>query len=344
VERLQFSQEARCARLPHRLDGDLAVGCDRENRPGRWLVRVCAALALALGTISPAHAHEHMYVGSTRPRGGSLVLRYDFARPFPLVPAPDGRGYLGTDPAFNAQVTDDPADGIFRLRNGTLVKMRIVAIDPQVTVNLNGTRMSAPGTKAKVGRMPYLHQHPQWTVDVPLGVYGDFHLSFRVSARGYGDSPTYTATLSNVSAPTTTTTTLPGQSCRPSECEDYNPCTVDACVGGACRNDPAVGVDAVRCRLAKLTAELDDVRPTTSAGRRVVGRLFKVVNTVEPALDAIASGRNASRLLKRAERKLNRFSTLVDRGVHLGVISGEDGEILRTLAGDAYDQLVLLGP
>jgi hypothetical protein len=304
-----------------------------------------AWLGFLLATAVPASAHEHMYIGSDRPGGGTLVLRYDFARAFPLVPAPDGHGFIGTDPAFNAQVTDDPANGIFRLKKLTVVKMEIVALDPPVSVNFNGVKMTAPGAVARVGRMPYLHQHPQWLLDEPPGVQGEFHLSFRVKAKGYHPSATYTGTLSNVTVPTTTTTTLPGETCTPGECEDHDPCTIDTCVAGGCRHDPALGVDAVRCRLAPLSDALDDLRPTTRTGRRIQARLFKVFNSVEPALDAIAAGGgDAPRKLKRAEKKLNTFSTIVDRGVRANVMTPAEGDTLRQLAGDAYDQLVLLAP
>jgi hypothetical protein len=294
---------------------------------------------------SPATAHEHMYIGSDRPHGGMLVLRYDFTRKFPLVPAPDGNGFIGTDPAFNAQINDDPADGIYRLRPGTVVKMQITAMDPQVSVDFNGVEMTASGAKARVGRMPYLHQHPQWLLHVPAGVTGDFHLSFRVTAHGYHPSAVYTATLTNVAAPTTTTTTLPGVTCMPGACDDHDPCTIDTCVGGACEHTPATGIDAVRCRLMPLSDALDDLRPTTPVGHRIQQRLFKAFNAVEPALDAIsAGGRDAPRLVKRAEKQLNKFATIVDRGVAANAIVPDEADKLRTLAGNVYDQLVLLAP
>src|SRR5262249_20157599 len=170
------------------------------------------------------------------------------------------------DPAFNAQVTDDPADGIYRLKNHTRVKMEITAMDPEVSINFNGTMLKGPGDKAKIGRMPYLHQHPQWMLNVPAGVTGDYHFSFRVSASGYRPSQSYVATVTNVVESTTTTTTLPGPGCTAGSCDDKDACTIDSCVAGACRHDEAMGVDAVRCRLARLTAALDDVRPTTASG------------------------------------------------------------------------------
>ncbi len=300
---------------------------------------------VVLVTAPAARAHEHMYIGSNRPHGGTLVLRYDFTRAFPVVPLPNGTGFIGTDPAFNAQVTDDATDGIYTLKNHTHVKMQLTAIDPQLTVNFNGVIMKAPGDRASIGRMPYLHQHPQWTLDVPPGVTGDWHLSFRVLAKGYQPSQPYTATVTNIVEVTTTTTTLPGPGCAEVGCDDHDGCTADSCVAGTCHNDPLTGVDAVRCRIAKVQAELDDVRPTTAKGRRALARMFKVVNTVEPALQAVAAGgADAPRKLRRAEKQLNRFSTLVDAAQHVGAMDSGDGDTLRTLAGDAYDQLVLLSP
>jgi hypothetical protein len=304
--------------------------------------RVPALLAVLCAAL-PALAHEHMYIGSDRPKGGALVLRYDFTRAFPLVPAPRGTGFIGTDPAFNAQINDDPADGIYRLKPGTVVKMQLVALDPPVAVDLNGVMMTAPRATARIGKMPYLHQHPQWLLNLPPTVAGDYHLSFRVTAAGYRPSAVYTATLDNGTTPTTTTTTLPGQTCAPRACDDHDLCTFDACVGGACQHTDAMGIDAVRCRMAPLADALDDIRPTTAKGRRVQKQLFKVFNTVEPALDAVAAGgRDARRLVKRAQKQLNRFARIVDRGVAVHGVSSDQADVLRTLAGNVYDQLVLI--
>jgi hypothetical protein len=104
-------------------------------------------------------------------------------------------------------------------------------------------------------------------------------------------------------------------------------------------------VDAVRCRLPPLANALDDIRPTTGAGRRIQRQLFKVFNTVEPALSAVAAGgRDAPRKVKRAEVRLNKFAAIVDRGVRANVIAPDQADALRRMAGDAYDQLVLLAP
>src|SRR5262249_40506829 len=103
----------------------------RESRSMRSIMLGCAC-AIVLAIAGTAAAHEHMYIASNQKHGGMLVLTYDFNRAFPLSPNPTGGGFLGEDPAFNAQVTDDPADGLYRLKNHTLVKMRLTAIDPGV--------------------------------------------------------------------------------------------------------------------------------------------------------------------------------------------------------------------
>ena len=180
----------------------LASAVARSRGRALWL----AGAALIVAT-RPALAHEHMYIGSTTSGGGGLVLRYDFTRRFPLDPLPGSPGtYLGIDPAFNAQIVDDSADGIYRLPDGVRVTMQVTALDPGVTVNFNGTILKKAGNKAVIGTMPYLHQHPEWTLTVPDGVFGEYHVSFMVTARGYGDSPVYTGILTNVPQPTTTTT------------------------------------------------------------------------------------------------------------------------------------------
>jgi hypothetical protein len=312
----------------------------------RWQMVGGVALVLASVVARPARAHEHMYIGSNSPKKGTLVLMYDFTRDFPLVPAPDGNGFIGTDPAFNAQIVADPANGIYPLKNHTVVKWVITAMDPGVSVDFNGIEMTKPGAKATIGRMPYLHQHPDWLLNVAPGVTGEFHLSFRVMAAGYRASAVYTGTLTNVTVPTTTTTTLPGQTCAPGACEDLDPCTIDSCVGGACQHDPETGIGAVQCRLVPLTNALYEIpAPSSAAGRRVVQRMFKTIGVVGNALSEFVAGeRDATRKIRKAEQLTNQFGRMVDQSSRLNVMGPAQANDLRTLAGNVYDQLVLLAP
>jgi hypothetical protein len=283
----------------------------------------------ALLPVRPASAHEHMYVGATAKRGGTLVLQYDFARAFPVVPLPGTNKDLGTDPAFGALVNDDPAAGIFRLRAGTRVSMVIASMDPEVTVIFNGKTLKKPGDRQLIGRAPYLHQHPQWYLTVPPGVVGAYHLSFKVVAAGYKPSAVYAATLSN---DTGTTTTIPSGGTTTTTLPD--PCpplgTADATV--------------FFCRLDLVPSALDAVSPGTIAGRRALARLYRTITTVRSGVQSAMTdgGPKATRLMTRADKRLSRFITDVDAGVRRNQIASDAADRVRTLASAAYDALTLL--
>ena len=53
----------------------------------RAVVRPLAVVPM-LASATVAQAHERMYIDSVPSGSGSLVLRYDFARKFPLDPLP----------------------------------------------------------------------------------------------------------------------------------------------------------------------------------------------------------------------------------------------------------------
>ena len=291
-------------------------------------VLVPALVVAALTVARPAAAHEHMYIASTAAKGGTLVLQYDFTRKFPVVPLPGTDQFLGTDPAFNGLVNDDPADGLFTLRHGTRVSMVIASMDPEVTVIFNGKTLKKPGDRQVIGRAPYLHQHPQWYLTVPPGVVGDYHIAFKVVAVGYKPSAVYTGIVSNDTGTTTTvptggttTTTLP---------DPCPPLTADASV--------------FYCRLDLVPPALDTVSASTIASRRALAKLYRTIATVQSVVQTAvaAGGPKETRMLARADKRLTRFLTAVDTGVRLERIPPDAGDRIRTLASNAYDALTLL--
>jgi hypothetical protein len=76
-----------------------------------------------------------MYIGSTQPHG----VRWCCPTISRGIPGSQRRTASASRyrPAFNAQITDDPANGIYRLKPGTTPKMQITRLDPGVTVNFN---------------------------------------------------------------------------------------------------------------------------------------------------------------------------------------------------------------
>jgi len=298
-----------------------------------------------------AGAHEHMYVASTAAHGGALALSYDFTRSFPVVPLPGSDQYLGTDPAFNALLTDDPTHGLHALPKGTVVKWEITAMDPEVSVVFNGKTMKV-GARAKIGRMPYLHQHPEWYLSLPPGVMADHQLSFRVLAKGFQPSPVYTGTLHpELPATSTTTTTNPGGgsttttiACVPPTCDDGDECTVDTCQVDGCHHVDAADALAVTCRLDGLSRLLDGVPQAGLGVRRTLAKLYRTIGATQRGITKWQGGGPAgARALKKAQAKLSRLVDVIDGAVKRNQISTTTADALRALASDAYDKAVLLG-
>ena len=310
-------------------------------------------LMLMMGSTSSARAHEHMYIGSTAKGGGQLVLNYDFARPFPVVPLPGTTKLIGTDPAFNAQVNDDPALGVYRLKDGVRVTWVLAAIDPGVTVPFNGATLRAAGNSAVIGKMPYLHQHPQWTVEAP-GAPGPWHVSFFLKAQGYAQSAVYTGTIEIELPPTTTSTTvitIPGQTtsstttlpCSAAACDDRDACTIDGCGAEGCTHDAVGPPNTVYCRLQGLATMLDGVPQSSAPVRHTLARLYKGLTATRTSLaKALGGGPSAPRQFKKAAKQLSLFVTKLDQGVRRNRIPTDMADPLRALAADAYDQLALL--
>ena len=172
-------------------------------------------MLVLLGVAGPAAAqaeHEHMLIGSTAPGGGSVILQYDFTR-LTVVEAPT---FSSIDPSFAPQLVDDPSVPIYALTEGTAVRVEIVALDDGTSLTVNDATLDRPGDRKKIGDAPVLHNHVTWALDVPSGVIGDFHISFKIVASGpYADSPVYTITITNRPLATTTTTSSSSTSTAP---------------------------------------------------------------------------------------------------------------------------------
>src|SRR5262249_52373445 len=138
-----------------------------------WVVLLAAATSVG--------AHEHMPIASTEAGGGALLLVYDFSRLSVVEPAPTGQ-ITGNDPGFNALLADDPANGHYRLKDGTKVNVVLVARDPAATMAVNAKVLENPGDKTAIGTMPYLHVDVAWTLTPPPGGSGYYQVSFRITA------------------------------------------------------------------------------------------------------------------------------------------------------------------
>lgn len=154
-----------------------------------------------------------------------------------------------------------------------------------------------------------------------------------------GSSTTVTTT-------TVTSTTRPPGDCSPTTCTDTDPCTVDACVDGACHHDPALGYAAVTCRLGALDALLHDAAPAALGGWRLTRRLQQ---KVAASLALLAQAEQASsvgreRLLRRVSRRLAAVTAVTTRAERSGRMQHSVAEQVLQLVSDATAQLAPLHP
>ena len=174
-------------------------------------------LVALTGTGVSAPIDIDMRLASTAANGGALRLVYDFSRPVLVNRSFSDSGLTrstGTQPGFNALDVLRPVAGAFGLKDGTLVNLEILAIDPPVTIKLGAATLDAAGTTALIGAAPDVHVHPEWRLLLPDGAVGSFQVTLRLTTttRPYQNSSPYTFVLSNdptVTVVTTTTTTLP---------------------------------------------------------------------------------------------------------------------------------------
>jgi len=185
------------------------------------MIRRSLLLLVLHHAIAHAAIDVDMFVGSTAPGGGQLAMAYAFCRPIVVSPQVSVGGmtrWTGTQPGFNALETSRPGQ-LYVLRNSIPIEVEAVALDPGVAFKIGAVVLDAPGTVAPLGNIPNIHVHPEWRLLLPDGQTGVFGLSFRLKtdAAGYGESPTYRLTITNVENPpdqcgsATTTTTLPAQ-------------------------------------------------------------------------------------------------------------------------------------
>jgi hypothetical protein len=339
------------------------------------------ALVLVAAARSVAGAHEHMPIASTAPGGGSLVLAYDFSRQSVVAPGPGAGEYSGDDPGFNALLADDPAAGLYRLKDGTHVSAVLVARDPEVTMAVSGKELRDPGDKVQIGSqgMPYLHIDVAWTLTLPSGVTGYYQVSFRITASGYGQSPVYTDTVTNIVQVTTTTTvavtttsattgpTMPGETSTTTtvqEGETTTSTTAGSSVPGSststtlpgcgcedddrCTNDVCAS-DGCRHLLppgaAAASCRLDALSmalETLPSDTRAERRLAaKLRKMVQAAGRTIERAGTKRRALDRAAASLRRFVALVGGKQGARLDAGVAGQ-LTALARQAQDQIGVL--
>lgn len=318
-------------------------------------------LVLTAGPGMACVGDDCLNIWSTQAEGGELRVSFDYATPIPVYESfctPDRTSCLfsAIDPGFQTPPLVTPPDGLFRIADGTVLSLRIVAIDEGLSINVNGNRLSQAGESALLGSTPSIHVHPSWQIVTPGAQAGnEWQLSFQVTTDSalYDDSPLETLRVLTVSEPDPTPTPSPSPIACAGDCDGDGQVTVDEVVIGVAL---AQGSDTVpvcaafdtdgngQIEIPELLAAVDMVprycpgfEPASLAD--IQATIFTPKCATEFCHDT--SGRNGNLVLEPGSS----YDQLV--GVEPAALSARDAGLLRVREGDADTSFLLiklLGP
>lgn len=170
-----------------------------DNRATVWRLgfALCCAALLTVGAsrVSACTGDACMNIWSDADGGGSLHLRYDFSAPIPVFESfcNESRStclFSAIDPGFMAPPSDTPPSGLFRVLDGTVLRLQVVAVDVGLSLGVNGTKLSQAGESAVLGTTPSVHVHPSWQIVAPGSALGqELTISFKITGDNrYGES------------------------------------------------------------------------------------------------------------------------------------------------------------
>jgi len=227
--------EAREARLATNSD----MAC-RFRSMCRLAMLVWLGLVWMAGPGLACVGDDCLNVWATADGGGELRVRFDYDTPVPVFESfctPDRSSCLfsAIDPGFQSPPSLTPPEGLFRVADGTVLSLRITAIDAGLSINVNGNKLSAAGASAQLGTAPSLHVHPSWQIVAPGSQAGNqWQVSFQVTTNSsnYSDSPIETLRVLAVSEPDPTPTPTPTVIPCAGDCDGNGQVSVDELVTG----------------------------------------------------------------------------------------------------------------
>jgi hypothetical protein len=167
---------------------------------------------MVVPTLAQVHHHEGDFVVG-RTSGGQVQVEGPFYERVKLAPVsgPLLWGWSATSPGFDALDEDEPAEDFYRLASGATIYLRVVRIDPGLTIWQSGLTAGAdePGEEIYLGGS-LLHTHPVWHVDsTVLGIGPDWQGTLAATVElvdygstSYADSPAITLYFTNRPDPT----------------------------------------------------------------------------------------------------------------------------------------------
>lgn len=189
----------------------VACGSDRDPR-SPFDEPVLTATPSPTPTVmsTPSAPHSHIVLGASEMGSGQILADFDFQNEAAelsdaqCVGAADADCiggvvvYSGSSPAFEATSEHDHGE-LHPLEPGTAVLLEVIALDPNVQVQVDGTILRHPGATVSLGRTPF-HEHAVWQLVLPAhsDPHTDTHtitFRFRDANERYAPSPPYTVRL-----------------------------------------------------------------------------------------------------------------------------------------------------
>ncbi len=283
-----------------------------------------------------------MEIWSTQPGGGALTIYWDFAHKKIQTAGSfcaDGQCLYSTIDNGFITTLPPPADGYYPLVDGVDVTFEIVAIDPAVTVHINGVTVAHPGDTELLGTSPTLHTHPAWEITIPEGTpLMDYPLSFKLTTTSslYADSDDFSVIVTDQPTPTPVAPT-------PTATPTTTPTVAVPPCPGDCNGDGVVSVAEIVSAVAAALGEgaacaaVDVNRDDIVSVAEIIAAVNAALNgcpavatptaTLPPTLDAIQTAIFSPRCA---------LPTCHDAATHV--------ENLDLTAGSAYAQLVSVPP
>jgi len=296
-----------------------------------------------------------MSIWSSAAGAGTLTVRYDFSTSVSVFESfcTENRSsclFSAIDPGFMAPATDTPPIDLFRIADGTVLRIHLVAADAGVSLNINGIKLSQVGESALLGTMPSIHVHASWQVVVPGDRAGtELSLSFRVSADGaYDESDVVQARVLPLAASEETPTPTPTVAACAGDCDGDGAVSMgevmtgvhlaleeedlDACAVCDANQDEQVTIEELGAVVNAATNECPTMPPVSFA--EIQQRIFTPKCATLLCHDSL--GRNGALVLTEAQA----YDELV--GVEPSILSARDAGLLRVAAGEPERSFLLI--
>lgn len=188
--------------------GFLGTGCGSSDDTPRVPTATATAtrtpaapLPTATTTPLPSVAGQENLFGSTAQDSGALTIDAVPQIPTYFSACLGGTGpnctggtniYIGNDPGFKEADQSEATSELFALPDGVTLSLKVVSIDPALSLRFEDGTLSAAGQSIDLGTTPGIHADLEWQLalpgETPFGASYPVTLKLTTSSNGFSDS------------------------------------------------------------------------------------------------------------------------------------------------------------